>query len=41
MVSPELLKPPPDKNAKQLKGPIRKISFADGVLNAFASDSAA
>ena len=33
-----IIKPPPDKNAKQLKGNIRKVSFADGVLNAFVSD---
>lgn len=33
-----IIKPPPDKNSKRLKGNIRKVSFADGVLNAFVSE---
>jgi transposase InsO family protein len=36
-----IIKTPPDKNAKQLKSSTRKVSFANGVLNAFVSNSAA
>lgn len=32
-----IIKLPPDKNCKQLKGNIRKVSFADGVLNAYVA----
>jgi transposase InsO family protein len=36
-----IIKLPPDKTSKRLKADIRKISFADGVLNAFVSDKVA
>ena len=32
-----IIKAPLDKNSKRLRVNIRKISFADGVLNAFVS----
>ena len=32
-----IIRLPPDKESKRLKGNIRKISFADGVLNAFVA----
>jgi putative transposase len=36
-----IIKLPPNKESKKLKENIRKVSFADGVLNAFISDRVA